>query len=248
MTWHHCGRVLAPATGDGLPAALAWLPCRAAKQLDARSSPTRNPPHPRPLPQPPGLPGPWGSQRPWRTLASLDTTPPLKPHPPQAARVPRVCAHTRHCPAQRHIRPLHQRVDRCVLVCRGQGRAWGDVLASHTPAPPCAPAPATPAACCPPPPVRARGPRPSTRCLAGQRTINPADIPEDVTPESINPLGNYAVQIQWADGFNQVGAPAWPAAHWGRRAVVRCLAYCALGQVHHSAVLGLLGTGAGAPH
>jgi len=39
---------------------------------------------------------------------------------------------------------------------------------------------------------------------AGARTINPADIPEDVTPESINPLGNYAVQIQWQDGFNQV--------------------------------------------
>jgi hypothetical protein len=25
-----------------------------------------------------------------------------------------------------------------------------------------------------------------------------------VMPESINPLGNYAVQILWQDGFNQV--------------------------------------------
>mmetsp|Transcript_20441 Transcript_20441/g.56982 ORF Transcript_20441/g.56982 Transcript_20441/m.56982 type:complete len:560 (+) Transcript_20441:41-1720(+) len=40
----------------------------------------------------------------------------------------------------------------------------------------------------------------------GARTINPADIPEDVTPESINPLGNYAVQILWQDGFNQIAA------------------------------------------
>lgn len=48
--------------------------------------------------------------------------------------------------------------------------------------------------------VALASPRPS----AGARTINPADIPENVTPESINPLGNYAVQILWADGFNQV--------------------------------------------
>jgi DUF971 family protein len=31
------------------------------------------------------------------------------------------------------------------------------------------------------------------------------DIPETVVPQSINPLGNYAVQISWEDGFNQVG-------------------------------------------
>jgi len=44
----------------------------------------------------------------------------------------------------------------------------------------------------------------ATHVCAGARTINPDDIPEDVTPESINPLGNYAVQILWQDGFNQV--------------------------------------------
>ena len=31
-----------------------------------------------------------------------------------------------------------------------------------------------------------------------------SDIPEDIQPESVQPLGNYAVQITWQDGFNQV--------------------------------------------
>ncbi|CAG9460306.1 unnamed protein product [Pedinophyceae sp. YPF-701] len=41
----------------------------------------------------------------------------------------------------------------------------------------------------------------------GQRLIQDEDIPDDLTPEEefgINPLGNYAVQINWKDGFNQV--------------------------------------------
>jgi hypothetical protein len=29
-------------------------------------------------------------------------------------------------------------------------------------------------------------------------------VPDDVAPQVITPLGNYAVQITWADGFNQV--------------------------------------------
>ena len=32
-----------------------------------------------------------------------------------------------------------------------------------------------------------------------------SDIAEDIQPESVQPLGNYAVQITWQDGFNQVG-------------------------------------------
>ena len=31
-----------------------------------------------------------------------------------------------------------------------------------------------------------------------------SDIAEDIEPESVQPLGNYAVQITWKDGFNQV--------------------------------------------
>lgn len=39
----------------------------------------------------------------------------------------------------------------------------------------------------------------------GERTLRDEDIPEDIEPASINALGNYAVQITWQDGFNQVG-------------------------------------------
>ena len=31
-----------------------------------------------------------------------------------------------------------------------------------------------------------------------------AAVPDDVRPTAVNPLGNYAVQITWDDGFNQV--------------------------------------------
>ena len=32
------------------------------------------------------------------------------------------------------------------------------------------------------------------------------DIPDGIRPTAVNPLGNYAVQISWEDGFNQVAA------------------------------------------
>lgn len=38
---------------------------------------------------------------------------------------------------------------------------------------------------------------------AGQRKRE--EVADDVRPISVNPLGNYAVQISWSDGFNQVG-------------------------------------------
>lgn len=34
--------------------------------------------------------------------------------------------------------------------------------------------------------------------------IRDEDVAETVTPQAINPLGNYAVQVSWEDGFNQV--------------------------------------------
>ena len=40
----------------------------------------------------------------------------------------------------------------------------------------------------------------------GERTLRDEDVPEDVRPASVQPLGNYAVQITWQDGFNQVWA------------------------------------------
>ncbi|KAJ8442384.1 hypothetical protein Cgig2_018640 [Carnegiea gigantea] len=38
----------------------------------------------------------------------------------------------------------------------------------------------------------------------GEQKLRYADIPEDIEPEEIRPMGNYAVQITWPDGFNQV--------------------------------------------
>lgn len=38
----------------------------------------------------------------------------------------------------------------------------------------------------------------------GERTLRPEDIADDVRPAEVSPLGNYAVQITWEDGFNQV--------------------------------------------
>eukprot|EP00803_Ostreobium_quekettii_P011349 evm.model.scf_945.1 EVM.evm.TU.scf_945.1 scf_945:1635-5006(-) len=40
----------------------------------------------------------------------------------------------------------------------------------------------------------------------GEKTLRDSDIPDDIAPESVNPLGNYAVQILWQDNFNQVAA------------------------------------------
>lgn len=40
----------------------------------------------------------------------------------------------------------------------------------------------------------------------GQRTLRDEDIPDDIKPAAVNLLGNYAIQITWEDGFNQVAA------------------------------------------
>ena len=42
----------------------------------------------------------------------------------------------------------------------------------------------------------------------GERLSRSDDIAEDMKPDTIAPLGNYAVQILWQDGFNQVQFPA----------------------------------------
>jgi hypothetical protein len=36
-------------------------------------------------------------------------------------------------------------------------------------------------------------------------SLGAGDVPDDIKPLSVSPVGNYAVQIQWEDGFNQVG-------------------------------------------
>lgn len=38
----------------------------------------------------------------------------------------------------------------------------------------------------------------------GEQKLQYADVPEDIEPEEIRPMGNYAVSITWPDGFSQV--------------------------------------------
>lgn len=38
----------------------------------------------------------------------------------------------------------------------------------------------------------------------GEQKLQYSDVPEDIEPESIRPMGNYAVSITWPDGFSQV--------------------------------------------
>ena len=35
-------------------------------------------------------------------------------------------------------------------------------------------------------------------------TLRDEDVPEDIEPASVQPVGNYAAQITWQDGFSQV--------------------------------------------
>ncbi len=47
--------------------------------------------------------------------------------------------------------------------------------------------------------------------LKSRYACRDSDIAEDIQPESVQPLGNYAVQITWQDGFNQVRLGLLPA-------------------------------------
>eukprot|EP00249_Psilotum_nudum_P010816 c22784_g1_i1 orf=274-1902(+) len=39
---------------------------------------------------------------------------------------------------------------------------------------------------------------------SGRQLLKYTDVPEDIEPTSIRPMGNYAVEISWSDGFHQV--------------------------------------------
>ncbi len=50
-----------------------------------------------------------------------------------------------------------------------------------------------------------RGSCPCAACvneMTGQRTYFPDDTPEDVHPQKMELVGNYAVKITWSDGHN----------------------------------------------
>jgi DUF971 family protein len=41
------------------------------------------------------------------------------------------------------------------------------------------------------------------RCIdewSGEGTLDPASVPDDVRPLRIEPVGRYAIQIEWSDG------------------------------------------------
>ena len=40
--------------------------------------------------------------------------------------------------------------------------------------------------------------------LTGEQVLRPGDVSEDIEPEVINPLGNYAVTISWSDGHSSI--------------------------------------------
>ncbi len=48
--------------------------------------------------------------------------------------------------------------------------------------------------------------------MTGRVMITDSDVPEDVQPLSIQPVGRYAIQILWSDGHN-TGIYTWERLH-----------------------------------
>lgn len=44
--------------------------------------------------------------------------------------------------------------------------------------------------------------------ISGVRTLDPADVPEDVAPTGLSFTGNYALKIEWSDGHS-TGLYTW---------------------------------------
>ena len=44
--------------------------------------------------------------------------------------------------------------------------------------------------------------------LTGRRRLQPATIPDDIHPASIEPVGRYAIQVYWSDGHS-TGIYTW---------------------------------------
>jgi DUF971 family protein len=52
---------------------------------------------------------------------------------------------------------------------------------------------------------------PCAECIeegTGKKLLDASTIPDDIRPERIDPVGNYAMQIQWADGHS-TGLYTW---------------------------------------
>ena len=44
--------------------------------------------------------------------------------------------------------------------------------------------------------------------FTGRKLLDPSSIPADIRPERIEPVGNYAIQIEWSDG-HATGLYTW---------------------------------------
>ena len=38
--------------------------------------------------------------------------------------------------------------------------------------------------------------------MTGQRVLDPNSVPKDVWPQSLSPVGRYAINFQWSDGHS----------------------------------------------
>jgi DUF971 family protein len=61
------------------------------------------------------------------------------------------------------------------------------------------------------PSKRLRDRCPCAGCIeegTGRKLLDPGTIPDDIRPERIEPVGNYAVQVYWSDGHS-TGLYTW---------------------------------------
>jgi DUF971 family protein len=61
------------------------------------------------------------------------------------------------------------------------------------------------------PPMQLRDACPCAGCIeegTGRKVLDPATIPADIRPLAVEPVGNYAIHIQWSDGHS-TGIYTW---------------------------------------
>jgi DUF971 family protein len=44
--------------------------------------------------------------------------------------------------------------------------------------------------------------------MTGKKLLDPTTIPDDIRPLAIQPVGNYAIQVEWSDG-HRTGLYTW---------------------------------------